>query len=100
MAAAQQQRLDDRNGSVYWPGVLHATDVVVSLSFIPADLLNSLKERLKSETAHVVLNTLTVKCLLQRSSCLKTTICETLHVCCWHLQEVDVKGTVHYGMPH
>eukprot|EP00775_Hariotina_reticulata_P009069 gene9069-9239_t len=59
MAAAQQQRLDDPKGSVNWPGVLHATDVVVSLNFVPADILNCLKDRLKSESAHVVLNTLT-----------------------------------------
>lgn len=50
-------RLDDeRDGSLHWPGVLE----VAKQKYLSADAVQLLKDRLKSEATHIVLNTLTV----------------------------------------
>lgn len=58
MADMRTPILEDRNGAVYWPGVLQAAS---SKTYLSAELVQTLKERLKSEQTHIVLNTLTVR---------------------------------------
>jgi hypothetical protein len=58
MADLRVSALEDRNGAVYWPGVLQAAS---SKTHLPAELVQTLKDRLKSEQTHIVLNTLTVR---------------------------------------
>jgi hypothetical protein len=58
MADMRSPVLEDRNGAVYWPGVLQAAS---SKTYLSAELVQTLKDRLKSEQTHIVLNTLTVR---------------------------------------
>eukprot|EP00882_Tetradesmus_deserticola_P031233 GHRQ01035315.1.p1 GENE.GHRQ01035315.1~~GHRQ01035315.1.p1 ORF type:complete len:162 (+),score=55.50 GHRQ01035315.1:106-591(+) len=56
MADIRSPVLDDRNGAVYWPGVLQAAS---SKTYLSAELVQTLKDRLKLEQTHIILNTLT-----------------------------------------
>lgn len=67
MAEQQQARqvpLDERSGAPNWPGVLALAGRVAAAGYLSADEAAMLKERLKSEAPHVVLNTLTVSASL------------------------------------
>jgi hypothetical protein len=91
MADMRSAVLEDRNGAVYWPGVLQAAS---SKTYLSAELVQTLKDRLKSEQTHIVLNTLTV------STSASHTKFAYQHSCCKIALETDFCSGLDNQHPH